>query len=203
MKLVEFQPNRACMWERFICSGKHYKSVLSTTSSVNIWPSLLLNQRVDFVEKKYLGKSILHILVTLNCFLCFYILPISSIHFELFSNIGHDPLTAAKVTFWINNAEWRWQKNPLVAKQKSEGTENERGVSKLYLRPERKDCWDKRGCRWKREMSEISWGGGHGDRGREGRVEWKMVPKLPASDDQSVHQRSLPGACWNSSAGRT
>lgn len=31
----------------------------------------------------------------------------------------------------------------------------------------------------------------------------KRVPKLPASDDQSVHQRGLRGARWNSSAGRT
>lgn len=45
--------------------------------------------------------------------------------------------------------------------------------------------WDK--LRWRR--------GGGGD--------LKRVPKPPARDDQSVHQRGLTGARWNSSAGRT
>lgn len=38
---------------------------------------------------------------------------------------------------------------------------------------------------------------------RGGDARLKKVPKLPASDDQSVHQRGLTGAHWNSSAGRT
>lgn len=63
-------------------------------------------------------------------------------------------------------------------------------------------CWDKGRCWWKHEVSGAGWGGDRGGvRGRDGRL--KRVPKLPASDDQSVHQRGLTGAHWNSSAGRT
>lgn len=39
--------------------------------------------------------------------------------------------------------------------------------------------------------------------GGEGYGRLRRVPKLPASDDQSVHQRGLRGARGNSSAGRT
>lgn len=59
----------------------------------------------------------------------------------------------------------------------------------------------KEGAAEKHEVSGAGWGGDGGGMGRGGRL--KRVPKLPASDDQSVHQRGLRGARWNSSAGRT
>lgn len=67
--------------------------------------------------------------------------------------------------------------------------------------------WDKGRCEWKHEVSGTGWG--WDGKGGVGCLEvWRgerlhCVPKLRASDDRSVHQRGLPGAHWNSSAGRT